>query len=79
MAVSGSGTVIANDIFQSNQQGSGGFGAAIGGNNASPVIEQDLFTGNSCDSQFLSGVVAFVNGSSPTIENNERYSIPPCD
>src|SRR5580704_13301670 len=27
MAVSGSGTVIAKDIFQSNQEGSGGFGA----------------------------------------------------
>ena len=70
MAVSGPGTVIDKDIFQSNQESSGGFGAAIGGNNASPIIEQDLFVGNSCDNQFLSGVVAFVNGSSPTIENN---------
>jgi serine protease len=70
MAVSGVGTIIANDIFQSNSEGSGGFGAAIGGNVASPVIEQDLFVGNSCDDQFLSGVVAFINDSSPTIENN---------
>jgi serine protease len=76
MAVSGSGTVIANDIFQSNQEGFGGFGAAIGGNSASPVIEQDLFTGNSCDDQFLSGVVAFVNDSSPTIENNVFHDNP---
>ena len=76
MAVSGSGTIISRDIFQSNQEGSGGFGAAIGGNNASPTIEQDLFTGNSCDSQFLSGVVAFVNGSSPLIENNVFHDNP---
>jgi len=76
MAVSGSGTVIAKDIFQSNQEGGGGFGAAIGGNVASPVIEQDLFVGNSCDSQFLSGVVAFVNDSSPTIENNVFHDNP---
>lgn len=76
MAVSGSGTLIAHDIFQSNQQGSGGFGAAIGGNIASPVIKQDLFTGNSCDSQFLSGVIAFVNSSSPAIENNVFHDNP---
>ena len=76
MAVSGSGTVIAKDVFQSNSEGTGGFGAAIGGNNASPVIEQDLFVGNSCDSQFLSGVVAFVNGSSPTIVNNVFHDNP---
>jgi len=76
MAVSGSGTLIAHDIFQSNQQGSGGFGAAIGGNSASPVIKQDLFTGNSCDSQFLSGVIAFVNSSSPAIENNVFHDNP---
>lgn len=76
MAVSGSGTVIANDIFQSNQEGAGGFGAAIGGNGASPLIEQDLFVDNSCDSQFLSGVVAFVNGSSPTIENDVFHDNP---
>jgi serine protease len=76
MAVSGSGTLIAKDIFQSNQQGSGGFGAAIGGNSASPLIEQDLFVGNSCDGQFLSGVVAFVNSSSPTVENNVFHDNP---
>ena len=70
LAVSGSGTVIAGDIFQSNTEGTGGYGAAIGGNSASPLIEQDVFTGNSCDSQFNSGVVAFINSSSPTIEND---------
>jgi len=70
MAVSGAGTIIANDVFQSNSEGTGGFGAAIGGNGASPLIEQDLFAGNTCDDQFLSGVVAFINDSSPTIENN---------
>ena len=76
MAVSGSGTVIAKDIFQSNSEGAGGFGAAIGGNVASPVIAQNLFVGNSCDSQFLSGVVAFVNDSSPTIVNNVFHDNP---
>jgi serine protease len=76
MAVSGSGTVIAKDIFQSNQQGAGGSGAAIDGNGASPVIEQNLFVGNSCDSQFPSGVVSFVNGSSPKIENNVFHDNP---
>jgi hypothetical protein len=76
MSVSGSGTVIAKDIFQSNQEGGGGFGAAIAGNVASPVIEQNLFVGNSCDSQFLSGVVSFVNDSSPTIENNVFHDNP---
>jgi hypothetical protein len=70
MAVSGAGTIIANDVLQSNSEGTGGFGAAIGGNGASPLIEQDLFAGNTCDDQFLSGVVAFINDSSPTIENN---------
>jgi hypothetical protein len=70
MAVSGSGTVITRNVFEGNEQGAGGFGAAIGGNNASPVIDSNVFRGNTSDSQFLSGVVAFVNGSSPVVSNN---------
>ena len=70
MSVNGGGTVIRGNVFDGNQQGSGGFGAAIGGNNSSPTIEQNVFQNNSCDGQFLSGVVAFVNTSSPRIVNN---------
>jgi hypothetical protein len=70
MAVSGVGTVVRHDVFDGNAQGGGGFGAAIGGNGASPLIDQNVFRHNSCDDQFLSGVVAFVNSSSPVITNN---------
>lgn len=62
-------TIVGN-IFEDNAQGAGGFGAAIGGNVASPIIERNLFRRNSCDGQWLSGVVSFVNGSSPWIVNN---------
>lgn len=61
---------ITRNIFRENAQGAGGFGAAIGGNVSSPVIEDNRFINNTCDTQFLSGVVSFVNGSSPLIINN---------
>ncbi len=70
MAVSGSGSLIKDNIFDGNNESSGGFGAAIGGNGASPTIEQNVFRNNSCDNQFLAGVVSFVNTSSPRIFNN---------
>jgi hypothetical protein len=70
MAVSGPGSVIAGNIFDGNIQGSGGYGAAIGGNSASPIIDGNVFQHNPCDGQWLSGVVSFVNGSSPQIINN---------
>jgi hypothetical protein len=70
MSVSGDGTVVRGNIFAGNNQGAGGFGAAIGGNSASPIIEQNLFRENSADEQHLSGVVCFVNSSSPRIANN---------
>lgn len=73
MKVSGVGTVITRNIFQFNNQGSGGYGAAIGGNSASPTITGNIFKNNTADSQFLSGVVSFVNSSSPTITNNLFY------
>jgi hypothetical protein len=73
MSVSGSGTVITKNIFQFNHQGGGGYGAAIGGNSASPIISGNIFRNNSADSQHLSGVVTFVNSSSPQIENNIFY------
>ena len=61
---------ITRNVFRNNAEGSGGFGAGIGGNGASPVIERNLFLQNTCDSQFLSGVVSFVNSSSPLVINN---------
>jgi hypothetical protein len=70
MSVSGAGSVIRGNIFSANQQQSGGYGAAIGGNSASPLIEQNVFKYNTCDTQSLSGVVAFVNSSNPVIQNN---------
>jgi hypothetical protein len=70
MAVHGTGTVIAGNIFDGNEQTSGGAGAAIFGNGASPVIEENLFRNHTSDNQFLSGVVSFINGSSPRIVNN---------
>jgi serine protease len=70
MAVSGAGTLVQGNVFDGNTQSAGGYGAAIGGNVASPVIDGNVFRNNSCDTQFLSGVVAFINGSAPRITNN---------
>jgi serine protease len=61
---------ITQNIFRDNVQQSGGFGAAIGSSGSSPVIERNTFLTNSCDTQFLSGVVCFFNWSSPLIINN---------
>jgi len=66
---SGSPTITRN-IFRNNAQSAGGAGAAIGGNGSSPFIEGNMFEANTCDTQFLSGVVSFVNSSSPRIINN---------
>jgi serine protease len=68
---------ITQNIFQNNAQGVGGFGAAIGGDNSSPVIEGNTFMANTCDTQFLSGVVSFINSSSPLIINN-IFAWNPC-
>jgi hypothetical protein len=65
-----SSPTIRGNIFEFNSQGGGGFGAGIGGNVSSPLIERNIFRNNSCDDQFLSGVVSFVNSSSPRILNN---------
>jgi serine protease len=77
MAVSGGGTLVQGNIFDGNTESGGGFGAAIGGNGASPTIDRNLFRNNTCDNQFLSGVVAFVNQSSPRITNNV-FAHNPC-
>lgn len=61
---------IVGNVFDTNTQTAGGYGAAIGGNGSSALIERNIFRNNSCDSQHLSGVITFVNGSSPDIVNN---------
>jgi sugar lactone lactonase YvrE len=62
-------TIVSN-IFQNNQEVSGYWGAGIGGWSSSPIISQNLFQNNTGDGQYISGVVAFVNSSSPLIVNN---------
>ena len=76
MVVKGLNSYIAFNIFEDNAQTSGGYGAAIGMNTASPVIESNVFRRNTADSQHLSGVIGFVNGSSPYIANNIFYDNP---
>jgi len=61
---------IAKNIIQNNAQTSGGAGAAIHGNNSSPIITGNLIIGNTADTQFLSGAISFINSSSPYIANN---------
>lgn len=66
----GTAPTFRHNVFIENWQGAGGFGAGIAGFGASPLIEGNEFSGNTCDSQHLSGVLSFVNGSSPIIVNN---------
>ena len=70
IAVSGLGALIKGNVFNGNAESSGGYGAAIGGNGASPIIDSNVFLNNTADGQYASGVVCFLNSSSPTIENN---------
>lgn len=70
MTVSGSGTRIALNVFQDNHAPIGSAGAAIYGNNASPLIERNHFRRNTCDTQYIAGVVSFLNTSSPIILSN---------
>lgn len=76
MEVRGANSLISFNIFEDNAQGGGGFGAAIGMNSSSPVIDSNVFRRNTADNQGLSGVVAMVNGSSPYIANNVFYDNP---
>jgi serine protease len=77
MEVFGAGTLVQGNVFEGNTQQAGGYGAAIGGNVASPTIDGNVFRNNSCDTQFLSGVVSFINGSAPRITNNV-FAHNPC-
>jgi hypothetical protein len=72
----GASATIVSNYFEGNNEGSGGFGAAIGGNGSSPDIERNVFWKNTCDTQFLSGVVSFVNASSPLIADNIFHNNP---
>ncbi|MEO7254284.1 MAG: right-handed parallel beta-helix repeat-containing protein [Casimicrobium sp.] len=65
-----SSATIRRNVFFNNRQDVGGFGAAIAGFSGSPYVEANEFLGSSCDDQFLSGVLTFVNSSSPVIVNN---------
>jgi hypothetical protein len=69
-SLSGASPTFIDNIFEANDQTAGGFGAGIGGNGSSPLVARNLFRGNSCDSQHIAGVLAFVNGSQPRIVNN---------
>jgi serine protease len=66
--------VIQLNIFENNIQTAGGFGAAIAGNGASPLISRNIFRQNDADEQFPAGTVSFVNSSSPLITNNLFYN-----
>jgi hypothetical protein len=70
MTMGAASPTIVGNIFSNNLQSAGGYGAAIGGNVSSPLIAGNSFVLNSCDDQFLSGVISFINGSSPVIVNN---------
>jgi hypothetical protein len=70
MTMAAASPIIVGNVFSNNAQGDGGYGAAIGGNLSSPLIVGNSFFLNSCDNQFLSGVISFINNSSPTIANN---------
>ena len=70
MNVIGTGAVIKGNIFDGNLQTTARHGAGIDGNNASATIDGNIFRNHRCDSQFLSGVISFVNTSSPLIINN---------
>jgi hypothetical protein len=72
VALGFSSATIVSNIFKNNVQIYGGFGAGIGGNGASPIIEHNVFQNNSAqgDNQYTAGVVCFVNDSSPWIADN---------
>lgn len=72
VAVTETGTLIKGNVFEGNVQSGGGYGAAIGGNEASPTIDANIFRSNGCtgDEQFTAGVVTFIGASSPRITNN---------
>jgi hypothetical protein len=67
--VFGAPTIVSN-IIQNNDSPVGGWGAGVGGLFGSPTVEQNLFRGNSGDNQALSGVISFLDDSSPVVADN---------
>jgi serine protease len=63
----GAAPTISGNVFDSTMSVSG---AQLFGFNGSPNVQKNLFRNTQCDDQHLSGVLAFVNGSSPYIANN---------
>ncbi|MBL0730731.1 DUF1565 domain-containing protein [Piscinibacter sp. HJYY11] len=63
----GAAPTISGNVFDSTIAVSG---AQLFGFNGSPNVQKNLFHNTQCDDQHLSGVLAFVNGSSPYIANN---------
>lgn len=66
--VSGTGSVVRGNRFQNNAASYGA--SAIAGTVATPVIDRNLFTANTCDGQSNSGVVAFSGTSYASVTNN---------
>jgi len=64
-------------IFLNNAQANGGFAAAIGVDNGSPDIERNLFMGNTCDGQSLSGVVVSSTRRRPSLQTTSFGTILP--
>ncbi len=62
--------VVRDNHFRDNAQGAGGSGAAIDCNGCIAVVERNVFSGNSCDGQFLSGVVSVLNDADITLRSN---------
>lgn len=62
-------TIISN-VIQNNDSPIGGWGAGVGGLFGSPTVEQNLFRDNSGDNQYLSGVISFLDDSSPLVADN---------
>ena len=67
VVANGTGSLIKNNTFYNLGSGSD---AAVQGNNASPILDGNVFNDCHSDTQVGNGVVGFVNGSSPVIENN---------
>jgi hypothetical protein len=65
----GIGSLIKGNIVEGNGSHAP-VSAGVEGNNASPIIEGNIFRYNTSDLQYSSGVLCFVNGSSPRIVNN---------
>jgi len=68
--VEGSGPTIVGNVFRDNVENAGGGGAGIGAISGSPLIDGNVFTGNSCDTQWESGVITLEGEGAPIVVNN---------